>query len=181
MENNIIEAKESVYKNEYEAFLKMIKNETMSKEFNKSFTEEEIQLLSDIKNDFLKLLDKINTINHNDEVIEVLTDLLCSKHTFPILGTEDEWLLNSYNKRNLHVFKDKQGRVSFDTAIMFYDKTNGTAFFGNYETVSSKQYFPKLPFYPKVFFVEVKQNKKGDYTVNNQKELKEALNYYKGK
>jgi hypothetical protein len=79
------------------------------------------------------------------------------------------------NTRISSVFKDEKGTNYID-AITWCD-VNGSTFHGTVEGISSSQYFD-LPFVPKTFRIDVKDDSNGDSIIVDRKQLEPVFKYY---
>jgi len=79
---------------------------------------------------------------------------------------------NTYQSKVISsVFKDEEnGKPYYLEGIVWVDEDS--SFTGNVENISSSQ-FIKLPFYPKTFYIKVKDNK-----IIEKDKLKEVFEYY---
>ena len=117
----------------------------------------------------------------------VFSELADFKPITPLRGIEKEWTEAGQNKRCSAVFKDDDGGYSYLDALTFKNQEGnyftGSAIDKNGERVSSRQKI-KFPFAPKTFIIDVKEKElsKNDWEfyVKDQKQLDEALKYFKG-
>ena len=172
--------KESTHKNEYEGYLEIIKDEKIRNDLGfDELKPEELDFLEDIKDPFLKILDKL--AEHEDEhcyLVDFLTNILNRASAYPIVDVAHEWYLNGIHKRFDSIHKMKNGGMYNTHAIMFYENVNHTAFFGEVEGINSRQTIKCLPFEPRRFDVEVALNRKGNYAIKDKKMARSAIAYY---
>ena len=126
----------------------------------------------------------------------------------PLIGDDSEWNDVSemggdsseklyQNKRDSGVFKNSEGKCSYNTSIIWQGEDPWDTFTGSIAGVGSSHYIKSFPFMPKTFYVNVyrelydENNPKhkdadviscgsGDmaYFIKNEAELEEVFNYY---
>jgi len=124
----------------------------------------------------------------------------------PLQGTDDEWndvsdrgrgTILFQNKRDSAVFKNADGKCTYNTCIIWSGEDKWDTFTGSLAGISSSHYIKSFPFMPKTFYVDVyrelydENNPKhkgadviscgpGDmaYFIKDPKQLEEVFNYY---
>ena len=125
----------------------------------------------------------------------------------PLQGTDDEWndvsemgspgsnLLQ--NNRDSAVFKNEDGRCTYNTCIIWKGEEDYDTFTGSMNGIRSSHYIKSFPFMPKTFYVDVyrelydENNPKHKgaeviscgpgnmaYFIKDEKQLEEVFNYY---
>lgn len=112
-------------------------------------------------------------------ITETIKKTLDFEPLSPLTGKKSEWNDEEgtfQNNRDSRVFKGKSG-IAYMNPIVFRYKT------GNFTTGNEcgiKCYKNiKFPFTPKIFYIDVKEDKKGNYTLTNPDQVKEVDKYYK--
>ena len=118
----------------------------------------------------------------------------------PLTGEDSEWdsrskLLDDdiyQNNRDTSVFKESDGRCSFNNAIIWQGEEIWDRFHGVVENIGSSHYIKEFPFMPRTFIIDVysetfnptnpkhlkNQGKTEIYFIKDPKQLEEVFKYY---
>jgi hypothetical protein len=125
----------------------------------------------------------------------------------PLQGTDDEWNDVSemgspgsvlfQNKRDSAVFKNADGKCTYNTCIVWKGEEDYDTFTGSLNGIQSSHYIKSFPYMPKTFYVDVyrepydennPKHKDADviscgpgemaYFIKDPKQLDEVFNYY---
>lgn len=123
----------------------------------------------------------------------------------PLTGDDNEWNDISMtagkkmwqNNRDSAVFKDEDGKCTFNNCIVWKGEESWDTFTGSVEGIRSSHYLKGFPFMPKTFFIDVvrevydKDNPNHSeenvvscnpedvvYFIKDKKQLEEVFNYY---
>jgi len=178
-------------------------------------TELEIAGLFSEENDFyggmtgkavMELIEKFSEQGHSGMSAPIVADLFKKLANYeplgPITGKDEEWTFLDYgdnlqyqNKRESGLFKDKEGKVTYNSAIVKRCE-NGTCWSGplwlskeDYLTgnkdlrIYSSQEIKGFPFTPKTFYIDVIEEEVApddwEMWVKDPKQLEEVWGYYK--
>jgi len=139
--------------------------------------EDNKPLILDYKDEILALVKKFGesgqsggSASYTANAISATVKALCLHNPIgPITGEDSEWVditeemggqVMFQNNRVSSVFKNgKEGKPYFLDAIVFKGETVGDTFTGEVEGINSRRYIRQMPFYPKIFYIDVTREK----------------------